>query len=355
MPTLQFTERNVVANGQRIHLHMTGDTGPLVLLCHGFPESWCSWRRQMQVLAREGYRAVALDMLGYGRSSKPIDPTPYGVLELTKLYVDVVRALGEKTAVIVGHDAGAPSVWTAAWTRPDVFSAVVGMSVPFGASGLHGLPDSPFGEMSPGDAGAKLAGPGRMFYQEYLGRHWQDVSDLAEKDYKALLTATFYTLSADLPLPSAWQGVNLVNMRSDKVREFIRAAMSLSDSKGLDSIVHMPPSLPAWLEPEILDYYTGEFEYGGMIGPLNYYKTGNNDWKLLAPQQGRPLTVPALFIGGDRDVVTIWAQDAIRRAPEHITDLRGTIIIPHCGHWQQEEQPEAVNEALLGFLASVKE
>jgi pimeloyl-ACP methyl ester carboxylesterase len=324
-----------------------------VLLCHGFPESWHSWRHQLEALANAGFRAAAIDMLGYGRSSKPADPEAYSVTEQVKLCVDVVRALGEDSAVIVGHDLGAPIAWTAAWTRPDVFRAVVGMSVPFGARGLAGLPGSPFGEIRPSAAGALLAGKDRMFYHEYFALHGQAAIAEAEKDLRAWLAASFYSLSADAPLPPELAGIDLTNLPEDAVRQFVRNAMAVPRSQGMTTVLALPPALPPWLDAETLDYCVAELEYTGLAGPLNYYRTGDRDWELLAQYQGKPLVVPALYIGGDRDVVTIWSQEAIRRAKEHVLDLRGTVIIPYCGHWQQEERPRAVNDALLGFLASL--
>jgi pimeloyl-ACP methyl ester carboxylesterase len=137
----------------------------MVLLCHGFPESWYSWRHQLDALAAAGYRAVAMDMRGYGRSSKPADVAAYRITELVGDCVGVVEALGESTAVIVGHDYGAAVAWTAAWTRPDVFTAVAGLSQPFGGRGLAALPGSPFGEVRPGVAHRELAGPDMLFYK----------------------------------------------------------------------------------------------------------------------------------------------------------------------------------------------
>ena len=90
-----------------------------------------------------------------------------------------------------------------------------------------------------------------------------------------------------------------------------------------------------------------------MTGPLNYYRNVELDWELLAGQQDKPLTVPSLFIGGDRDVATIWGQEAIARAKEVLTDLRGSVILRNCGHWIQQEQPEAVNRELVQFLKTV--
>jgi pimeloyl-ACP methyl ester carboxylesterase len=150
--------RTVHANGLRFGVAEAGQ-GPLVLFCHGFPESSYSWRHQLPVLAQAGFRAVAPDMRGYGRSAKPADPDAYVITELVADCVGLVEALGEQTAVIVGHDWGAAIAWTAAWTRPDVFRAVAALSVPFGGRGLTALPGNPLGERRPSIVERELAGP----------------------------------------------------------------------------------------------------------------------------------------------------------------------------------------------------
>ena len=144
-----ITARNVEANGFRIHLLEAGE-GPLVLLCHGFPELAYAWRHQILALAEAGYHAVAIDMLGYGRSSKP-PAVDMRITTQVETFIEVVKAVGHETAVIVGHDMGAPRAWSAAWTRPDVFTAVAGVSVPFGARGSMAWPGDSFGAMPPSE------------------------------------------------------------------------------------------------------------------------------------------------------------------------------------------------------------
>jgi pimeloyl-ACP methyl ester carboxylesterase len=139
-----ITSRTVRADGHRMHMLEAG-RGPLVLLLHGFPECSYSWRRQLEVLEGAGYHAVAPDMLGYGRSSKPMRIDAYRITALVDSIAGIVDALGETSAVVVGHDWGAPVAWTAAWTNPELFRAVVGVGNPFGARGIFALPNSPHG------------------------------------------------------------------------------------------------------------------------------------------------------------------------------------------------------------------
>src|SRR5246500_2479599 len=127
---LNLKHRFVEANGLRIHIAEQGE-GPVVLLCHGFPESWHSWRHQLSALAEAGFRAVAPDMRGYGKTDRPEPIDQYTLLHLVGDMVGLLDALGERQAVIVGHDWGAPVAWHAALLRPDRFRAVIGLSVPF--------------------------------------------------------------------------------------------------------------------------------------------------------------------------------------------------------------------------------
>lgn len=323
-----FESRTVQANGQRVHLEIAGSAGPLVLLCHGFPESWYSWRHQLTALATAGYCAVAMDMRGYGRSSKPVELVAYRITELVADCIGVVQALGESTAVIIGHDWGAPVAWTAAWTHPELFQAVAGLSVPFGGRGLMALPGDPFGDIRPSITHRELCGPDSLFYQEYFNLPGHVAERDAETDLRSWLTSVLYSASADSPLPS-----NMCMPRS-----------------GIGSQLPLPDKLPSWLREEDLEFYVAELERSGLTGGLNYYRNIDLNWELLAGYQDRPVTVPSLFIGGDRDIATVWGQEAISRASEKLTDLRGTIIVPNCGHWIQQEQPSATNTALLEFL-----
>ena len=129
-PALQ----TLAINGIQMRVATQG-TGPLVLLCHGFPEGWISWRSQMAALATAGYRAAAPDMRGYGGTDAPADSAKYTMLHHVGDMVALVKELGEQQAVIVGHDWGAPTAWNAALLRPDVFRAVAGLSVPYTAPG----------------------------------------------------------------------------------------------------------------------------------------------------------------------------------------------------------------------------
>jgi pimeloyl-ACP methyl ester carboxylesterase len=224
-------------------------------MCHGFPESWYSWRHQLDALPAAGYRAVAMDMRGYGRSSKPAEVAAYRITELVEDCVGVVKALGESSAVIVGHDWGSAVAWTAAWTRSEVFRGVASLSVPFGARGLLGLPGDPFGEVRPSVVQRELAGPDLLFYQEYFCLPGAVAEREAEADLRTWLTGLLYGGSANAPLPPELAGVDLTALPGEMVREVLRAAMCVPRGGGFGGLFHQPEKLPAWLGEDDLNFY----------------------------------------------------------------------------------------------------
>ncbi|MGQ0625649.1 MAG: alpha/beta fold hydrolase [Sporichthyaceae bacterium] len=344
----RWNSHTVTANGIRIHLVEAGD-GPLVLLCHGFPESWYSWRRQLGALADAGYRAVAMDMRGYGRSSKPRDVEAYVITELVADCVGVVEALGESQAVIVGHDWGAAVAWTAAWTRPDVFRAVAALSVPFGDRGLVALPNDPLGARRPSEVERELAGVDLVFYQEQFASF--DALTEIEPDIGSWVAGALYAFSASVPLPPELAGMDFTAFPHEALPGFCQQAMCMPPGGQLrDLMPPLPDPLPSWLSAADLAHYRDEFERTGLFGGLAYYACLDRDWELLEPMAGKAVTVPSLFIGGDRDIVTIWGKRAIELFAQTQVDFRGSVIVNNCGHWIQQEQPAATNDALVGFL-----
>ncbi|MFG3260066.1 alpha/beta fold hydrolase [Streptomyces sp. NPDC048172] len=367
----QFESGTVdTGGGRRFHTESAGPPdGPLVLLCHGFPESWYSWRHQLPALAGAGYRAVAMDMRGYGRSYAPADVSSYRIDRLVGDCVAVVDALspggpggpggpgvtggpGDR-ALIVGHDWGAPVAWTAAWLHPDRFRGVVGLSVPFGARGLLALPGDPFGARRPSAVQREVAGEGRLFYQEHFHHPDRRAEREAEAGLRDWLAAALYSFSASPPLPEALAGVDLSTLETKAAIDVLRATMCVPEGARLRDLMSLPEGPLSWLTDEDLDFYAAEFARTGLTGGFNYYRCVDESWEHLADQAGRPLTVPALHIGGDRDLVTMWSREAAERAPEVATDHRGTVVLRDCGHWIQQERPSETNDVLLDFFSDL--
>ncbi|WP_328726550.1 alpha/beta hydrolase [Streptomyces sp. NBC_00259] len=316
------THRLVSSPAGRTHLVEQG-TGPLVLLVHGFPESWYSWRHQLPVLAAAGYRAVAIDVRGYGRSSKPGDPEAYRMLELVEDNAAVVHALGEQSAVVVGHDWGSAIAANSALVRPDVFRAVGMLSVPY----------APRGGPRPSTVFAQL-GADEEFYVSYFQEPGRAEAEI-EPDVRGWLAGFYAALSADtMPAPDA-PGPHFVG-RGARLRDRFPTGR-----------------LPVWLGEDDLDVYAGEFERTGMSGALNRYRNMDRDWEDLADFDGAPLTQPSLFVGGGLDASTTWMADAIRAYPTTLPGLLSSQILDGCGHWIQQERPAEINRLLTDWLASL--
>lgn len=309
-------------NRIRIHTVTEGD-GPLVLFVHGFPESWFSWRHQLRALADAGYRAVALDVRGYGRSSKPEEIDAYRMLAHVADNVALVHALGADDAVIVGHDWGSPIAAASALLRPDVFRAVALLSVPY----------SPPGGNRPTESFRAMGGD-EEFYINYFQEPGRAEAEI-EQDVRAWLLGFYMSASGD---GARAAGASMVT---------VPAGGQLRDR--FVAVTEFPP----WLPEEDFDVYVSEFERSGFRGPLNRYRNVDRDWEDLQPWAGRPIVVPSLFIGGDHDGPTRWGARAIERFSSTLPALRGSHVLSGCGHWTQQERSEEVNSLLVDFVAGL--
>ncbi|MFJ6520667.1 alpha/beta fold hydrolase [Streptomyces filamentosus] len=322
-PTAALRHRTVEAPAGRLHLVEQG-AGPLVLLVHGFPESWYSWRHQLPALAAAGYRAAAIDVRGYGRSSRPERVDAYRMLDLVEDNAAVVRALGEHEAVIVGHDWGAQIASASALLHPGVFRAVALLSVPY----------APPGGPRPSDVFRRIGGPDEEFYVSRFQEPGRAEAEI-EPDVRGWLAGFYAALSADtMPAPGAPDPHFAA--RDGRLRDRFPAG-----------------ALPAWLSEDDLDVYAGEFERTGMTGALNLYRNMDRDWEDLAPYRGAPVTQPSLFIGGSLDASTTWMSDAIDAHPTTLPGLSGSHLLDGCGHWIQQERPDEVNRLLTDWLAAL--
>jgi pimeloyl-ACP methyl ester carboxylesterase len=320
---LEVTHRTVATNGIHMHLAEQG-TGPLIVLCHGFPESWYSWRHQIQALADAGFHVVAPDMRGYGQSDRPEAIEEYTLLHLVGDMVGLLDALGEEQAVIAGHDWGAPVAWHAAQLRPDRFRAVIGLSVPF----------RPRGKARPTSVMPQTEDA--VFYQLYFQEPGVAEAEL-ERDLRAYLRSVLFGYSGDRG-PSGEGQVGMIP-RKGGLSVLIAAALQ-------------PATLPGWITEADVDFYTAEFARTGLRGGLNWYRNIDRNWELLAPFAGLPVTVPALYIGGDRDLVLAFRgmRELIANLSQFVPQLREAMVLPGCGHWTQQERAAEVNAAMIGFL-----
>ncbi|MGH7391180.1 MAG: alpha/beta fold hydrolase [Candidatus Rokuibacteriota bacterium] len=321
---MEIGHRFVETNGVRMHVAEAGQ-GPLVVLCHGFPESWYSWRHQLVALAQAGFHAVAPDQRGYGQTDRPEAIDQYTLLHLVGDVVGLLDALGAPTAAIAGHDWGAPVAWHAALLRPDRFRGVVGLSVPYLPRG----PARPTTVMPrTGDA---------IFYQLYFQEPGVAEAEL-ERDPRDTIRRVLYWGSGDAPRPPRTVGAGDVGM----VR---RDAGFLGNRPA-------PAAPPAWLTEADVEFYAGEFARAGFRGGLNWYRNIDRNWELMAPWAGAKVTVPALYLAGDRDLVLGFkGMDRLLASLRgFVPNLTETTILPGCGHWTQQERASEVNAAMLKFL-----
>lgn len=315
--------RFIETNGIRMRVATAGDSGPLVIMAHGWPESWYSWRHQIVALANAGYRVVAPDMRGYGATDAPANVEDYNILELAADMAGVVDAFGEEKAIIMGHDWGSIVAWHSVLLHPDKFSALVAMSVPY--SGRPAQSPLVSWQQTYGD----------NFY--YILYHQEP--GVAEAEYDAdpegLLSRLY--LSPDSP------------------REAPVITDRLRSAGGWIGRMGAPTGLPDWLTRQDLDYFVAQFRAAGFRGGVNYYRNFHRNWELTPHLATARVTVPTLFIAGEQDVVIGRAtQPQLQGAMSRVVDdLRGVILIPNAGHWIQQEKPAETNAAILEFLGGL--
>jgi len=296
-------------------------SGPLVIFVHGFPESWYSWRHQLGPVAEAGFTACAIDVRGYGGSDKPHPVEAYAMEHLVGDLVGLKEALQpDAPAILVGHDWGAPIVWNSAFTHPQHFHAVAGMSVPF-----SGAPQRPFTEVFRENFTAK----GRFFYQEYFQKPGVAEAEL-EADPRDFVARFMYAISGDVPHSDFW-----------------------AKPVGAKLLDGMPDPVPlSWLSEKDRDYYGTEFASSGLRGPLNRYRNHERDYEWLKSWQGKLLEQQCLFIGGTKDPATTMfgaIADPVAMMRNFAPKVEGHVL-EGIGHWTQQEAPDEVNRLLIDWL-----
>lgn len=312
----------IPTNGIQLRAAVTG-SGPLVVMVHGFPEGWYSWRHQIGPIAQAGFTVCAIDVRGYGGSDKPPAVADYSLERITADVAGVIEALSpDGTGVLVGHDWGAPIVWNTALSRPDRVRAVAGLSVPW-----TGIATVNFLEA----IRAAFTAKNRFFYQIYFQDEGVAEAEL-EADVRASLRKFYYAISGDAP-DGTWP--------KNKPH----------GAKLLDGLPD-PDPFPAWLSKEDEDHFVAEFRASGFRGPLNRYRNHARDMAWQQQFRDRKIEQPSLFIGGDRDLAVrmLPGVDPVALMTPHLPGLRGAHVLPGIGHWTQQEAPEPVNRLLLEWL-----
>ncbi len=317
------------ANGVAIRAAVEGE-GPLVLMVHGFPESWYSWRHQITPIAEAGFTACAIDVRGYNGSQKFPEVADYSMEAIVKDVRGVAEALAPgQPAILLGHDWGAPIVYNTALIHPDKFTAVGALSVVY-----TGVPQRSFDEIIKEQFDDKNV----FFYQSYFrdpGRA-EAVFDANPRDF---LRKFYYIGSGDVDLSKLAGG-----MAKD-------ASATLLD--GMPD----PEVFPAWLSDADLDYFVHEFEQSGFFGPLSRYRNHTRDFNYLQQFKDRLINQPAFFIAGDKDGAFSGfgaMGDPIAVMRNFVPNLEGGHVLPGCGHWTQQERPAEVNALLVPWLKTLK-
>lgn len=315
---------DLTVNGLTLHVTAQG-AGPLVVLCHGFPETAYAWRHQLAALAQAGYRAVAPDLRGYGASDSPEDVGAYTTLDVIGDLVALVDNEGADDAVIVGGDWGANIAWQAAQLRPDRFRAVVALGVPM----MGRAPLAP-SQLFPKTGSAQ-------FYTHYFNTPGVAEREF-ERDVSATLRAIYFAASGEAGPRDDPSTPNPFGM--------------VPNGRGLLDALPVPQALPQWLTASDLDHFVQSFTRSGFRGGLNYYRNLDRNWALQAAFEGKRVDVPALYLVGERDTgLAMPGMDRIIDAmPQQVPQLRASKVIAGAGHWLQQEAPAEVNRALLEFL-----
>ncbi len=319
----------VDAGGAKIRCAVEGE-GPLVLMVHGFPESWFSWRHQLKPIAEAGFRACAIDVRGYNGSSKFATVADYAMEPIVADILGVANALSpDKGVILLGHDWGAPIVYNSALIHPEKFVAVGALSVVY-----TGVPERSFDDV----IREQFDDKNLFFYQSYF-REPGRAEAVFDPDPRDFLRRFYYIASGDVDLSQ------------------LAGAFAKDASSALLDGMPNPKVFPAWLSESDLDYYVREFEQSGFFGPLSRYRNHTSDFKYLQAFKDRRIEQPAFFMAGKKDGAYNGfgaLSDPIGLMRKFVPNLESAHEIEGCGHWTQQERPHEVNDKLIPWLESLK-
>lgn len=301
-----------------IALHVTemGD-GEAILFCHGFPDTAYTWRKQMLAVAEAGYRAIAPDMRGFGRSSAPEAATEYTPLQTTGDFVGLLDALDIQSAIIVGHDWGASAAWGAALMRPDRFKAIFCLTIPY----------VPRGDVSAMES-VRRAGLQDEFY---IFEQIKPEADRIWADAAVTIPGILYWASASAPDGQRWSPMV-------PARSLYRPA---------------PGPLPAWADPDYVTFNITEFQRTGFHAGLNYYRAFEPYFHLSSAFRGAKVMQPSFYISGEYDGLNELFPLSEQQLRAGLPNLVGSVQLKNVGHWLQHEAASELNRHLIGFIRTV--
>lgn len=342
--------RLIETNHINLHVAIQG-TGPMVVFCHGFPGHWSNWHHQLRAISAAGFRCLAADMRGYGKSSRPGHIADYNMDEQVADMCGLLDALGEENAVFVGQDFGAALVWNLAVREPYRVRAAVGISVPFDHD-FYGR--SCMGHMSRQDlAGEPLddllvASPinppshgfNTIADHQFLHAHYFQQEGVPDRELghnaREFLRRIYWGLSAQGSLG------NWIDYPS-------------AGTRYLDVLPKAPPLPWPWMSEEEMETIEAAYLHAGIdkafTGGLASYRVADINWSIGEKYAADNVAVPALFIAGEADPVMASVDDAtLLRMKQRIPDLRGIRVIPEAGHFVQLEKADETSSALVEFI-----
>ncbi|PKA57698.1 putative strigolactone esterase D14 like [Apostasia shenzhenica] len=308
--------RKVDVNGIKMHVVEKGE-GPVVLLLHGFPELWYSWRHQILSLAARGYRAVAPDLRGYGDTDAPADVTAYTIFHIVGDLVALIDTLGQDKVFVVGHDWGAIVAWYLCVFRPDRVKALLNLSVAF----------------MPREQALWRVDTLRGYYgDEFYVCRFQEPGEI-ERQFAQLDTTLLFK----------------VFLTSRNPRPLI-----IPKEKGCTKLLGIDLPLPSWLSEDDINYFATKFNKSGFTGAVNYYRNINPNWELTSPWAGDQIKVPVKFIVGDLDLAYHFEgmQDYIHNGgfKRDVPLLDDVIVMEGVAHFINQEKPEEISDHIYDFI-----
>jgi len=287
-----------------------------VVLCHGFPELAYSWRHQLPALAKAGYRVLAPDQRGYGRTSRPQRIEDYDMAHLTGDLAGMLDAFGIEKAVFAGHDWGGLVVWMMPLMQEKRVAGVIGVNTPF-------LPRTPIDPIA-----AMRAVYGENMYIVYFQKPGEADAILASdvgKTFRFFMRKNGVTQEEFVKLPQEQRNLQLVS------------ALQSDESSWRGQVL---------LTPEELKVFVDTFGRTGFTGGINWYRNFTRNWEQSANLEYK-VKVPGLMVMAEDDVVL--SPRMADGMEERVPDLE-KVLIRHCGHWTQQEHPEETNAAMIDWL-----
>lgn len=313
--------RKLKTDGLEFHILEAGE-GPLVILLHGFPDLAVGWAHQIKAVAAAGYHVVAPDLRGYGGTGGPDEAEAYSLFALAGDVVAIVEALGRERAVLVGHDWGAALAWQCALLRPDMFHAVMGLSVPFQPRRMKGPPTQAMRYLAE---------------RERLGELYM-VSFKNDKAHEPL------DADPETTLRKIFWSFDGATAPENRATGFHAPGENLLDTISNEAV------LPPWMTPEHFAVYVEAFRSGGFKRPLHWYRKIDANWQRSRWMQGRKLQVPACYMVGEHDPTRHYTRQSEAELGEWVPNLVNHTVVAGAGHWIQQERPEVVADGILGFL-----